>query len=481
MSTRHQKIVFIVLVVLLVGSILGVAGGGFYIYQVVQDFDKGFAQHVYVENIPIGGLTFEEAEQYIKEQLRNVNQQEHIILTYKDIETPVVINELSPSYDIDQVLQEAYAEGHTGNLFERFRIAQYGVSTTKNFKLLAKFTEESIASGLMNHTTVFYKEPIDATIERKNRQFILTREVEGEALDTHETAKRVKRYLENPIQDSNRIEAVMKSLPASITEEMLKVVQSPIASFYTSYNNADQNRNQNLALAAKKINSVLKPGDIFSLGNQLEPITFDEGYRASKVIVDGKLEEGIGGGVCQIASTLYNAILLTDLDIVARANHSLPVAYVPLGRDATYATDSIDFRFQNNSQYPVFIESYCDNNRVYVNIFSHTDLKEDYDSIKFTSETVKTTPPPSVKVIKDPELYVDQRIQEVTPLEGKTVKLYKLGYRNGELVNKELVNTSYYRARGEVIKEGIKERPPGEEVPQDVLSELEVDPSTIIE
>ncbi|MGL5677116.1 MAG: VanW family protein [Cellulosilyticaceae bacterium] len=479
MSSRTQKIIMSLLVVLLVSSTLCLLGGGLYIYKVVKDFDEGFAQHVYVEDTPIGGLTVDEARLLLEEKLKVTNHENKLTLTHKDKKTSVPIQSFNPQYPIEETLQLAYNEGHNVDFFSRYRIAKYGGQQPKMFDMTPTFTEEGISKGLMQHTTAFYEAPVDATLERKNRQFILTEEANGEALDVKETAGRIAQYFGK--QQEGEVAVVVKELPAAVTTELLKTVQSPIASFYTSYNNSDKNRNQNLSLAAKKINRVLKPGDIFSLGQQLEPITFDEGYRASKVIVDGKLEEGIGGGVCQIASTLYNAVLLSKLDIVARANHSLPVAYVPLGRDATYATDSIDFRFQNNTAYPVFIESYCENNRVYVNIFSHTTLKEDYDSIKFSSETVKTTEPPAIKIIKDPSLYVDQRIQETAPLQGKTVKLYKLCYKNDALVHKELVNTSYYRARGEVVKVGTKPRPPEPKALESTFSDIGIDSTTLLE
>ena len=177
-----------------------------------------------------------------------------------------------------------------------------------------------------------------------------------------------------------------------------------------------------------------------------------------RVIVNGKLEEGIGGGVCQIASTLYNALLLSDVEIYSRANHSLPVAYVPLGRDATYASDIIDFKFRNNSDYPLFVEAYCANNQVIVNLFGYKGLKLDYDEIKFASELIETIKPPETKIIEDPNLYTDQKIQESRPREGKKVKLYRLFYRNGILVDKQLINTSTYRAVAEVVRVGTKPR-----------------------
>jgi vancomycin resistance protein YoaR len=301
----------------------------------------------------------------------------------------------------------------------------------------------------------FHIEPVDATISRKNRAFVITKEIEGQELDLVATLDKIFTVLDSEDLGDTQIEIITNKIPVKYTKESFKDIQNIIASFSTSYNNADANRNVNLKVASSKINTRLLPGEVFSLAKQLEPISFAAGYRASKVIVNGKLEQGIGGGVCQIASTLYNSLLLTDFDITMRQNHSLSVAYVPLGRDATYATDAIDFKFKNNTQYPMFVESYCENNKVYVNIFAHPSIKPPYE-IKFDSVTTEVINPPAPKYIEDPTLSQGAQVEELRALNGRKVKLYKLYYKDGALIKKELVNNSYYRPRAATIRVGTK-------------------------
>lgn len=466
----------IILIVLLVFALVSLGIALSSIYHTVATFDKVYANGVYVDKVHLGGMTQEQAKEHIEKQLTKNNQQITYVLTHNDKQISLTLEDFKPVYPIEEVLSEAFKEGHNETFFERYKIAKYGKAEPVYFELEPIFSTETIEKTLEEHASVFRIEPIDATIQRKNRKFHITPEKSGMALDVEATAQKLFAILSNEEQTSQTVEVTMMNVVPAVTQKDLAQVQTPIASFNTAYNNADQYRNKNLAIAAQKISRMLKPGEVFSLGEQLEPITPQAGYQPSKMILNGELVDSIGGGICQVASTLYNAVLLSELDIVTRANHSLPVAYVPLGRDATYATGSIDFKFKNNSDHLVFIESYCENNRVYVNIFGHESLKHPYDEVKFYSETIKTIDPPEPKEIEDPTLFEGERVQKTRPLQGKTVKLYKLCYQKGQLVHKELVNTSYYRPRAEVIRVGTKPREVSEEaVEQSFIETLGID------
>ena len=459
MATDKKKSVKVVLLIMLLLIVSGIGIALTYMYHEVMRYNLVFANPIYVNHIAIGGLTEEEATIKIQDQLDTYNQEHFITLFNKDRYTQLSLADLNPTYNLDQVLEEAYTVGHEGSFLKRFLASKDTSLQPIYYSIEAEYDVLDIEKALNRKVELFNEPAIDATIERKNKKFYVTHEQMGYALDSQETAKMIDEMLKEGQLPDQPIQVMMKEVLPNITAQELAKAQTPLASFSTSYNNIDQDRNQNLKLAASKINKKLEPGESFSLGSQLEPITSEAGYKASKVIVNGKLEEGIGGGVCQIASTLYNALLLSDVEIISRANHSLPVAYVPLGRDATYASELIDFKFRNNSaQYPLFIESYCEDNKIIVNIFGDAALKLPYDEIKFSSELVKTTPPPPTTYQEDDTLYEDQEIQETAPLEGKTVKLYRLMYKKGKLISKELINTSSYKARGEVVRVGTKPR-----------------------
>jgi len=443
-----------VLIVIVIISGLSV-GAMIYIYTKVSEFDKVFSQGVVVSGMDIGGLNRTEAKKKLESHLEQVLQSKSLMIYKGDVYYKIPFSDLGSEYNMEEVLDKAYTIGHQGNLFEKYKYlrTKHENNTSVNLKYI--YDKEAIHTVVESYTPKFHIAPVDATITRKNRQFIITPEKEGQELDLVKTTEKIFDVLDAEYKEDTKIEVATKKIPVKFRSDSFKDIQKIIASFSTSYNNVDANRNINLKVAVGQINKTLLPGEIFSLAKQLEPISYTAGYRDSKVIVNGKIEQGIGGGVCQIASTLYNSVLLTNLDITMRQNHSLPVAYVPLGRDATYSTDTIDFKFKNNTAYPVFVEGYCENNKVYVNIFAHTSVKSEYD-IKFSSVTTEVIKAPATKYIEDPNAPKGSKAEEVRALVGKKVKLYKLYYKGGTLVKKELINNSYYRPRAAVVKIGTK-------------------------
>lgn len=148
----------------------------------------------------------------------------------------------------------------------------------------------------------------------------------------------------------------MEKVPPRVpTEELLKV-KSPMAQFTTHYNPGDRPRTHNLRLVAERLDgAVVMPGEVFSFNNTVGPRT--KGFRAAKIYVRGKIKTDLGGGTCQVSSTLYNATLLAGLPIVERTSHSLTVPYVTPGRDATVYYGSLDYKFRNSTDAPIYIRA----------------------------------------------------------------------------------------------------------------------------
>lgn len=442
-------------VIILIGLSLGTIG---FMYTKIKDFDTVFAKNVYIEDLAVGGLTKKEAKAKLEENISEELSKQQIVFTNGDVSKTVPLIDLGMTYNIDETIDVAFKIGHDVGFVKQYDIAQNGVKESQHFYLAGIIDEYKIKEQLEECSELFYKAPVNATLSRVNRKFVTTKEVNGAALDVEATTQKVVQAIESIKDDSNEVltvEVVTQVVLPECTEAELAESQTLLSSFSTSYNNADLNRNTNLKVAADKISCMILPDGTFYLSNQLEPFTEAEGYRNAGTIVNGKIEDSLGGGICQVASTLYNAVLLTELEIVYRQNHSLAVSYVPLGRDATYNTGTIDFKFKNNSNYPIYIEGYCENNEVIVNIYGHKTLKSDY-TVKFESITTEVIPAPETKYEDDSTLEKGKEVVEVRALDGKRVSLYKLYYQGDKLVDKVLVNTSYYRPRAAVIKRGTK-------------------------
>lgn len=251
-----------------------------------------------------------------------------------------------------------------------------------------------------------------------------------------------------------------------VTDEQLAQIQDAIGFFSTRFPTSDVARCTNIRLATQKINgTVLAPGDRFSFNQIVGPRSLKGGFRVAPVIKNGKHDFDIGGGICQVSTTLYNAVLFANLKIVNRSNHSLPSAYVPLGRDATVDYGTRDFIFANDQGSPVAIASRYEPGRITFTVLGVKDqglqVKLDATDIKRWSRGTQT--------VNDPTLPAGQ--QKVVDKGGSagTATLYRLVYRDGKLVRKELMNRSAYRGSPRIIAVGSARPKPSSPPPDDVL------------
>lgn len=225
-----------------------------------------------------------------------------------------------------------------------------------------------------------------------------------------------------------------------------------ISSFSTKYDASNKNRSTNLEIAAKKINGkVLMPGEVFSYNKVVGKRTVEEGYKDAKIYADGGVVDGLAGGICQISSTLYNAVLLANLEIVERRNHSYVTSYVAAGRDATVVYGAIDFQFKNSRNYPIKIEASVKNGVAEFKIHGMQEENE-YD-IKIIPVTTASIPY-STEYVQDPTLMPGQQVVTQSGHAGYKVTTYIEKRLNGELVSKEVLSNDTYSPMKAIINIG---------------------------
>lgn len=224
------------------------------------------------------------------------------------------------------------------------------------------------------------------------------------------------------------------------------------ASFETNYGTSNAARAHNIERAAQLLNGVeIQPGEVFSCSQSIGPITEDNGYQPAGTYVAGKVEEGIGGGVCQISSTLYNAALLAGITIVERAPHSMVVSYVDPARDAAIAGDYKDLKLKNDFDAPVRIEANAAEGtlRFVLHTSEEADTEISLESV-IVSETEPGEPVITVDETQNEDYYkVTQKAHT-----GYVAELYRIVSRDGEELSREKVNTSTYAAAPEYVTVG---------------------------
>lgn len=285
-----------------------------------------------------------------------------------------------------------------------------------------------------------HREPKDARIETVDGVTRIEKASNGYDLD--------KNALQE-LLDANSDNTQPYYLDLTVIEPQVKQVDESslfgdtLSTFTSKIRDNDSNRLNNVRKAAESINGViLNPGELFSYNDTLGPVTAEAGYKSANVYSSGKIEKGIGGGVCQVSSALYSALLLADMDIVTRYNHSLIVSYVPYGQDATVSSGDIDLRFRNNTNAPMKIVASMDKNGVYITL--RGDNPQPGKKITIENITVETIPIQTT-VKEEPSLPAGKVKVDQNGMTGYVIDTYKNIYIDGALAEREYVSRSRYK------------------------------------
>ncbi len=244
--------------------------------------------------------------------------------------------------------------------------------------------------------------------------------------------------------DKERVTLTVKTSPAQIKKADLesKMFCGTMGSWTSYFTASNKERSANVALSASKINGkVLLPGETFSYDNTVGPRTTQNGFKYAGVYINNKVEQGIGGGICQTSSTLYSAVLYANLEIVSRTSHSLPVSYMPAGQDATISEGYIDFKFRNNTNYPVKIDAHVNGGSITCNIIG-TPVSGQKVVINNTTTAVYE---PKIEVVTDASIPVGYK-KTVTGSKGSAVSSTRTVYQNGTVVKTEKLTRSVYNS-----------------------------------
>lgn len=373
-------------------------------------------------------------------------------LTYKPLENPGFII----SDGIAQI-----NSGHNGEVLDTEHLNEGIVdflNTRKNSTINAQI--DIVQKDILNSDLLFDKissQPINATTKLENGQIKIITHKTGIKIDKNLLEDAVK-VLQNSENKSKKID--ISFIVPEITEDKLRnsLLKDVLASFTTRFSTSGQlniDRTENLRLCVEKINGkVLLPQDIFSFNETVGSRTIENGFKNAQIFVGGKIVEGLGGGICQVSSTLYNTALKANLNIIERVNHMFTVPYVSAGLDATVAYGSIDFRFRNSTNWPLKIESYLTQDNQLVFIFKGT--KENTDqSVELFPQIIKTMPFPTV-YIDDDTLPMGEMVIKQNGLNGYVVDTYKVVKNNGVEISNTKITTSTYTPLEKLVSRGTK-------------------------
>lgn len=299
------------------------------------------------------------------------------------------------------------------------------------------------------------KEPEDAYYEKVDGKIIV-----------HSDKPKVDLYKADLVSaiksDEKEVKIKVTAKRAEITKEDLeeKLFKDEISTYSSRYSESNVSRSTNVKLATDRINGVeLMPGEVFSYDKTIGSRTTANGFKMAGVYINNKQELGIGGGICQVSSTLYAATLYANFEIVERVSHSLPVSYMPDGMDATISEGYIDFRFKNTSEYPVRIVATATNGTMKVSILGVKDKDIEVEIISSRTGVLPS------KTVRTADETIPQGYKKVTTkgTDGYTVSSVRVVRKNGKEIDREVLTRSRYNAtdREELVNPADIEAPDG--------------------
>lgn len=321
---------------------------------------------VKVDSIELGGLDQQEAIEHLKKKLQNDIHGRLIIFSDGDYSNKVNYKELGIDYDYQTAAKKAYKVGREGNILKRMKNIVSVSSNGKNIDLEVKKDEAKIKKLVENISQELLTEKVEAKIRHTGRGFTVTDEVVGRSVDSNKLLENINKG----IMVSELIEIPIIEDKPKATKALLSQIKDEIGSYSTKFGLNDANRVFNIKKATETINGrVIFPGEVFSFNETTGPRSKKAGYKDAIVIEGGKFVPGEGGGVCQVSSTLYNTALNSKVNIVERHSHSLPIGYVPAGKDATVAYDMLDFKFKNNYDTPIYVKGEVVGNQLIIKLY----------------------------------------------------------------------------------------------------------------
>ena len=444
-SYKLSKIGLISVIIFLIIAIIIAAAVALLSGNVIRD-------NISIGGTNVAGLTKQNAENLLEDMYKQKIEDTFISLKLDSKEWKIKYSDLGYSYNIDEAVENAYKVGHTGDFLIQLTETLQARMKAQNFELVSSYNDAPIKNLASQISKEVDQEVVDATIKYVGSVFLITEEKVGRKLDQENLISMITEQL-------NKVEVAVLELPVDIVEPIVKrsdlaVIKDNLGEFSTKFNAADVDRSSNIRVATNSTNNVLvRPGEVYSVNEILGPRLAKFGYKDAKVIINNELVPGIGGGVCQVSSTLYNAVLLSNLKIIERQNHSLTLSYVGLGRDATISGDYIDFKFMNNTDYPIYVYGEVKGSWVKFIVFGKSEHPG--RTVKINSQTIKMLNP-TVTIIEDPTLPIGTEVVEKKSYVGYVVKTQRIVYENGKEILRENLGNSNYRVVNGVKRVGTK-------------------------
>ena len=469
---RKRPPVLMFLFLALLVAVLGLSAYGASLFFAVRSDGDTFYQGVHVGGMPLGGLTVPEAREKLAQAEAQTLSQWYVDLQYNGQKNTITAQDIGLRLDLDDQIEAAYRVGREGTVMERKQVID-------NLKLEPFYTQGGITFDASKLNSILgqiqrslERAPEDATAAFTPEQespFTYTDEVHGRHLDIEPIRESIEDYIYALL--SGAVELVPETLPPAITRAQLQQNLTCLVVVTTEISyRSEPGRNENIRIACERLNNlVVMPNERVSTNKVFGKRTAANGYQEAPEIAYGEMQTGIGGGVCQVSSTLYQALLRAGIKVEERAAHAIPSNYAEKGQDATVSDRGIDLVFRNNTEYPIYIRAQMTEGtdkartkRCEVSVYGRALP----DGVRYVLETrliAEEMPiePPNDKETPDKnQTYVTytNQTKRVEGRRGYRVKTYVV-YKQGDMeIGREETFESYYKPSQTIVYRGVLTR-----------------------
>ncbi len=418
---------------------------------------------IYIDDEHVGGLTKEEAIRKISSLHNDAAGAFDITVSVGNESWHVNSERVPVSRNTEEVVEKAWAtgRGNTSGLkdgavtpFQEHVNQVSGLRTyPATFATKQDYDHEALRNltdGIVNYVN---REPVNSMVysfDFNSKTFTFTDDQPGAKIDPDQLYAQLTEVL-----DSGTTKQELRVVPEKVIADLTKAElmnSFGLISAYTTNTTKDKNRNANIELSARAISGItVQPGETFSFNGATGERTAAKGYKEAPAISGGQSKDEVGGGVCQTSSTLFNAVVRADLEIVERNAHAWPSSYIEKGFDATVNWPGLDFKFKNNTDQPIFIVAGYSNRQVTVNIYGMSlgpGVKIDLES-----ELVRTIPQPEgINYVVNTSLAPGESKKTVTGRKGYEVNTWKIWYQGDREIKREILFKTTYKAYQETME-----------------------------
>ena len=342
----------------------------FFITLLIHTNDGYIYRNVSINNIDVSGLTKSDAT----ELLENKFKLEDLKIHYKDKIWKEKFSNLGFYYDIKKAVDDAYDIGRADTILNNtIDIIGLYVGSNQDVHMGYVKDNDKLKSVIKRISEYIDSATVQAAIDANRGKIKIKAGKDGKRVKQEELFKNIENTISTSSSNSIDVDIPIDTISPKFKYNQLKNINGMIAVYETRYPIKNISRAHNIAVTANKLDKqLIMPNQEISFLKLLGDVTVAQGFSRATIIVNNKFVDGVGGGVCQVSTTLYNAVLESGLTVKERTHHSLPVHYVPLGRDATVAEGAPDLKYKNEYDFPVYIRMYASNGIMRTEVYGDT-------------------------------------------------------------------------------------------------------------